>query len=153
MTRTYDYDGVGNLVERVDRNERIITYEYDKANRNTYEKWYDDVTLERTIGFSYDSAGNLWQATDPSGMYDYEYDALGRVTNEEQDINGLTPVVQYASVYDGPNRLDYIQANLGGTNDFKNSYGYDVLGRGGVAVLHLREDLRDVAHGGRVAKD
>ncbi len=128
-TRTYEYDGVGNLVERVDRNGRIITYEYDKANRNIYEKWYDDVTLERTIEFSYTAAGYLWEAMDPSGTYNYEYDALGRVMEEEQDIEGLTPVVKYASVYDGPNRLDYIQSEIGGTDDFKNSYAYDAWGR------------------------
>jgi RHS repeat-associated protein len=128
-TRTYAYDGASNLVERVDRNGRIISYEYDKANRNIYEKWYDDVTLERTIGFTYSAAGYLSQATDPSGTYNYEYDALGRVTEEEQDIEGLTPVVKYASVYDGPNRLDYIQSEIGGTDDFKNTYGYDAWGR------------------------
>lgn len=65
-TRTFAYDDAGNLTERIDRLGRKIEWVYDKANRQTDEKWYDGTTLVRTIGYTYDAAGRLSQATDPA---------------------------------------------------------------------------------------
>jgi len=152
-SRTYAYDAAGNLTDRIDRDGRKIHYDYDNANRNTAEKWYatDLTTLVRTIGFSYDAAGRLSEATDPSGTYNYSYDALGRLTNQEQAIDGLTPHIQYASLYNGASQPTQLQATVGTSSDFKNSYSYDSLARlsaviqqsvtGGNAVAAKRADF------------
>jgi len=63
--------------------------------------------------------------SDPAAAYDYIYDKLGRVTNETQDISGLTSELGFASQYDPNNELGDLQATIGTTADFHNTYIYD----------------------------
>jgi YD repeat-containing protein len=150
-TRTFTHDDAGNLVERIDRLGRKIEYVYDKAGRQTHEKWYDGITLVHTISYTYDAAGRLDQASDPQSAYGYDYDALGRVTYESQSIAGLSPLIEYNRVFDGANQVTSLQAIIAGTADFKNLYTYDNLNRlsqvtqqgvtGGNAVAAKRADF------------
>jgi len=156
-TRTFKYDAVGNLTERIDRLGRKIVYEYDNVYRNTNEKWYSGSTLVRTLSLAYSSAGDLATASDPAASYTYTYDSLGRVTNESQTIDGLTPTIQYQSTYDVASRRTQLQAQLGSTADFKNVYTYDNLNRltvleqqgtsGGNTVAQKRADFAYDASG------
>jgi len=82
-----------------------------------------------TLGYTYDAAGQLTQATDPSATYHYTYDALGRITNNSQTIAGLTPTVTYASTFNALGSLTSLAATIGSTADFKNTYVYDQLQR------------------------
>jgi RHS repeat-associated protein len=150
-TRTFTYDTAGNLTERVDRLGRKIEYVYDNLDRNTAEKWYTGTTLVRTLSFTFDAASQLTAASDPAASYSYTLDNLGRVTNETQAITGLTPQIQYQSKYDAASRRTELQAILGSTADFKNTYTYDNLHRltvleqqgtaGGHAVAEKRVDF------------
>jgi len=150
-TRTFAYDGVGNLTERVDRLGRETDYLYDKANRPTDEKWYDGATLVRTISYTYDTAGRLYQATDPDSTYGYTYNGLGQVTYESQSYAGFSPLIEYTSTLDGAGKLTALAAAIAGTSDFKNTFSYDTLARvssivqqgqtGGNAVAEKRADF------------
>ena len=150
-TRTFTYDDVGNLTERIDRLGRKIEYVYDKGNRQTHEKWYDGMTLVRTIGYTYDAAGRLDSATDPAATYGYDYDALGRTTYESQSFANFTALLEYERAFDGAHQLTTLEAIIAGTADFKNIYTYDDLNRldrvtqqgvsGGNAVAEKRADF------------
>jgi YD repeat-containing protein len=90
--------------------------------------------LVRTLSFTFDAAS-----------YTYSYDALDRVTSEGQSIQNLPLVVQYQSKYDSASRRTELQAVVGSTNDFQNTYTYDNLGR----VTRLQQ--QDVTGGNSVA--
>jgi RHS repeat-associated protein len=128
-TRTFKYDAASNLTEKVDRLGRKTVWEYDNRYRNTAEKWYDGSTLVRTLSFTYNAASQLTAASDPAATYGFTLDNLGRVTTESQDLSGLTPQLQYVSTYDAASRRTQLQAKIGGTNDFKNTFTYDNLHR------------------------
>ncbi len=143
--RTFKYDAVGNLTEKVDRLGRKTVWEYDNRYRNTAEKWYDGSTLVRTLSFTYNAASALTAASDPAASYAYTLDNLGRVTTESQDLAGLTPQLQYVSTYDAASRRTQLQAKIGGTNDFKNTFTYDNVHR----LTKLEQ--QDVSGGNTVA--
>jgi RHS repeat-associated protein len=144
---------VGNLQDRIDRDGRKIHCDYDKANRPTDEKWYDTdlTTLVRTISYTYDNAGRLYQATDPDSTYGYTYDSLGQVTYESQSYAGFSPLIEYDSTLDGAGKLTHLAATIAGTADFENTFSYDTLARvssiiqqnqtGGNAVAEKRADF------------
>lgn len=128
-TRTFKYDAVSNLIERVDRLGRKTVWEYDSRYRATNEKWYDGVTLVRTLSFTYDAAGQLLTASDPAAGYGFEYDGLGRVTSETQSLGALAFDIEYESQYDAASNRTELLALVDGAADFKNSYLYDDLNR------------------------
>jgi YD repeat-containing protein len=92
-TRTFKYDAVGNLIERVDRLGRKMELVYDNLYRMTAEKWYDGVNLVRTLEFDYDIASRLVEATDPAATLGFTYDNLGRVIAESQSFAGFSPLM------------------------------------------------------------
>jgi YD repeat-containing protein len=55
---------------------------------------------ERTLTFTYDAADQLTAASDPAAAYSYVYDNLGRVTQQTQDLAGLTPNVIFNQAFD-----------------------------------------------------
>jgi len=102
-TRYFEYNAAGTLVRRIDREDRVRQFEYDYLYRNTAEIWYNSVAdadadqnRQNTISFTYDSAGRMLTAEDDFAEYAYSYDRLGRVTNVDNEIVGLTPVVSFA---------------------------------------------------------
>jgi len=65
---------MSNLTEKIDRLGRKTVYEYDNLQRNTQEKWYDGVTLLRTIEMAYDASGHLTEVTDPAATLGFTFD-------------------------------------------------------------------------------
>jgi YD repeat-containing protein len=128
-SRSFEYDAVGNLVEKTDRLGRVTEYVYDNLYRRTSEVWKDGMSTVRTLSFTYDLAGQLLSASDPAADYDYVYDGLGRVTEIETDIDGLTPLISYAQAYNAVGNRTSLAVELGANDDFLNSYTYDNLQR------------------------
>ena len=126
FTRSFHYDAAGNLTRKIDRDSRTIDYVYDNLNRNIAEKWLNSSnSVIETIAFAYDAAGQLTQASDSAGTYTYSYDNLGRPTTQDQQLSGLTPQLEYTSQYNALSLLTQVQAKIGTTNDFQNTYQYD----------------------------
>jgi|GEM_PF-1725848 len=129
-TRSFIYDAVGNLRFATDRLGRTIEYVYDDLHRNTQEKWYDNQqNLVRTIGFDYDTADQLLSVSDPSANFSYDYDGLGRITAESQNIVGLAPQIDFAKSYYDVGTRKQVRASIGGTADYQTDYYYDDLHR------------------------
>ncbi len=127
--RTYKYDAYGRLQEKVDRLGRITRYEYDTLHHLAAEKWYDGVTLERTIAYDFDAVGNLREVSDPVATYAYQYDNLNRQISVTQTIAGLSASIVIDKQYDAEGRRVGLQATIGATADFANQYVYDAAGR------------------------
>ncbi|MFO0903211.1 MAG: RHS repeat-associated core domain-containing protein [Pirellulales bacterium] len=83
----------------------------------------------RTISYVYDDAGQLTSVADPDSAYAYTYDALGRVTEVDNDGTPDAPHVVLAMTYDAASRRSGLSATIDATADFANTYSYDNLGR------------------------
>ena len=120
------YDFAGNVTSTTDRDSRTINYTYDNLNRKIKEEW---VGTGAATTWSWDSKGLLTQVSDPASTYSYAYDKLDRPTTLTLSLAGLpTPVVLTESYDAAGNRLN-LSANVNGTGDFANSFGYDDLNR------------------------
>ena len=81
----------------------------------------------RTISYVYDDAGQLTSVADPDSAY--AYDALGRVTEVDNDGTPDAPHVVLAMTYDAASRRTGLSATIDAMADFANTYSYDHLGR------------------------
>jgi len=130
-TTTYNYDGVGNLISKLDRKGQLTQYAYDGINRLHVITYADSSTLtitwdggnrptnfadtvNDTIGRGYDGLDQLLQETGPQGTINYTYDAAGRRQNVT--IAGQAQPIVYG--FDNANRLKSITqgANVVGWN-------------------------------------
>lgn len=110
---TYAFDTVGNKTEQVDRNGRKIIFGYDQLNRLTREDWYAGDSVIRSIGMTYDNAGNQLSVSDADSSYAFTYNTLSRV--EEVDNQGTTgiPRIILGYQYDNNGNLISTEDNLG----------------------------------------
>jgi RHS repeat-associated protein len=86
-------------------------------------------SIERMLTYGYDAASQLILAEDPAARYTYQYDGLGRLASQSQEIAGLTPLIEYQSQFDLAGNRTELTALLGGSVDFQNTYTYDDLHR------------------------
>jgi YD repeat-containing protein len=108
-------------------------------------------TLERTISYTYDAAGQLTAASDPDSSYAVTYDNLGRVTEVDNNNTTGVPRVILDTAYNAAGDRATLAATVAGTDDFLNTYTYDDLHRlttvtqdsqtGGNSVADKRVDL------------
>jgi YD repeat-containing protein len=108
--------------------------------------------ISRTIASSYNAAGELVSVSDPSATINLTRDNLGRATSV-QNILGSASALQFTfqQTFDAVHQRTELRAAHGLTNDFRNTYAYDKLGRltsvaqsgqsGGNAVVNKRVDL------------
>ncbi len=143
LVESYVYDAIGNLTSKTDRKAQTINYVYDALSRLTH-KGYPDAT---GVDYVYDLAGKIKQVTDPTGVYGFAYDNMGRLlgtSTQYSFIPGQTFTNSYA--YDAAsNRTSFISPH-GGTDTYaydtvsqltsitdsatgQFTFGYDALGR------------------------
>lgn len=124
----YWYDGNGNRVGRVDRNEQSFTFVY--TNRNFLMNKISD---DETISFTYDLTGKRTSMSDGTGNTFYTYDSY----------NGSLKKVVYpdgraiAYSYDANNRRSHMQDPFG-ANVY---YSYDEMNR----LTGVRTALDEIA--------
>jgi len=96
-TITYTYDTAGNLATVTDARNKVTEYTYDDLYRVTDIEYPTDSGND--VSFTYDSCtngeGRLCSVTDATGTTDYDYDALGRVTQVEETRGALTFTTSY----------------------------------------------------------
>lgn len=123
---TYAYNGDGTLSSKTDARGTAATYSYDAAGRLARIAF---PAPAEDIFFYYDSTGStfgrgrLTSMTDPSGTTTYQYDALGRVTQEVKTVLGVAYTTSYA--YDGAGNLLSIRYPSGRVVE----YGYNGINR------------------------
>jgi RHS repeat-associated protein len=152
---SYDYDAAGRLTERTDRRGLVTELNYDDLDRMTSEVWKDGSSTVRTLSFSYDAAGNLLSASDPSASYDYTYDNLYRTTQTEIDYGVGVNSFQLTASFDAASQRTSlgleVDSGSGWGDDLLDSYTFDALGRvtqitqagqaGGATVQDKRVDF------------
>lgn len=136
VTTTFVYSLAGDLIEVVDGEDYVFTYEYDLAHR-----LIEETNPEGTIGYIYDDVGNLIRRTDANEHeWDYEYDLLDRLTmtfnpedhrfDYEYDlVSNLVAVTDArrnttTTEFDGLNRPISILNPL----DYETLFDYDAVG-------------------------
>ncbi|MFH0790210.1 MAG: LamG-like jellyroll fold domain-containing protein [Candidatus Omnitrophota bacterium] len=138
----YDYDKLGNIISKTDKNENTTYFAYDEMNRliettdpfqNTLRNTYDGngnlVSItdkrENTTTFTYDAANRKTSVIDPNeNKTGFEYDKSGNLTKE---TNALGVVTKYE--YDKLNRLTRKIVGEGLSNARVFSFEYNELGR------------------------
>lgn len=93
ILETHDYDGFGNLVEKlvnnsIDSQTQTEINEYDTKGRFVIKN-IDNLGLETKI--SYNDWGQIKKETDPSGnTIENEYDNWGKLTRSKSNLGGVT---------------------------------------------------------------
>ncbi len=131
----------------------MTEYAYDNLQRLIQERWKNGAATVNTLAFAYDSAGQLFSASDNYSNYTYLFDALGRLTKETV-ANPGAPTVELNQKFDAVGNRTELLARLnhgsGFRDDLKNAYTYDALRRmtrvdqfgvGGNAVAEKRADF------------
>jgi RHS repeat-associated protein len=117
---SYVYDAIGNLTSKTDRKAQTIHYVYDALNRLTH-KGYPDST---GVDYVYDLAGKIKQVTDPTGVYGFAYDNMGRLVGTSTQY-AFIPNQTFSNtyVYDAASNRTSFTSPHGGTD----TYAYDTL--------------------------
>lgn len=120
------FDAAGNLKTRTDARGVTVTYSYDAANRLT-QIIYPSAAENTT--YTYDScrAGKLCQVVDASGTHAYQYDGLGRQSQEvwtaSAALGGHAFTTSYSwTAFDQPLTITSQSGRV-------VSYSYDSIGR------------------------
>jgi RHS repeat-associated protein len=135
---TYAYDPDGLQISSTDADGHVQNVTYDSLNRKIGETWLTFDIAVNVQTFTYDAAGNQLTAADYNGAYTMAYDALDRMTSEQQPF-GQT----LTFAYDAENNQTVVQDSQSGTT----TSVYDVLNRlttiefGGPGQTTLRENL------------
>ncbi|GAB4240677.1 MAG: hypothetical protein Kow00109_15880 [Acidobacteriota bacterium] len=96
-TTAYDWDDAGRLVQRTDARGIVTTTSYDALGRPVFVA-YSDPTPD--VQYTYDQGpngvGRLYAVANAVATSVFFYDPMGRVTREEQVIDGRPFVGEYA---------------------------------------------------------
>ncbi|MEL7265517.1 MAG: RHS repeat-associated core domain-containing protein, partial [Planctomycetota bacterium] len=94
VSRSFEFDIVGNLTQSVDRNGRATRHSYDKLHNPQSERWY--ATL-----------ADLDNGVPAIGGFDFSYDSLNRLTHVSDDLffEALPGSHRYVLGYDDAGRL------------------------------------------------
>ena len=141
-TRTHGYDASGNQVAATDRDGRARRFTFDPVGRQTSEVWLDaQGNPVRTIGYTYDAAGRMTDASDPNSAVHYAFDANGRVASSSNQGAPGAPTVVLSYSFDAAGnvvgRTDTVNGRAGATD----AYSYDALDR----LTRLTESGQNVA--------
>jgi RHS repeat-associated protein len=122
LAESYSYDAVGNLLSKTDRKGQTIQYVYDALYRLTQKTYPDSTSVE----YVYDLAGKVQQVSDPSGVYGFAYDNMGRLIGTATQYAFLAgQTYTNAYTYDAASNRTSLTAPDGSTN----TYSYDTLNR------------------------
>ncbi|MGB7323492.1 MAG: putative Ig domain-containing protein, partial [Rubripirellula sp.] len=132
-TRLYDYDAMGNQTRMKDRNDRVITREFNTRDQVTREDWLDDTdTILDTLTYNYTVDGRLSQAT--HGAIDvtrnFTDDGNRQVAGETTNHVPIGGAIELTIGYDSLGRRDSAAWIADTEALFGQQYQYtDALGR------------------------
>jgi RHS repeat-associated protein len=121
FSESYTYDLVGNLLSKTDRKNQTIQYVYDALYRLS-SKTYPDTT---NVEYTYDLVGKIKSVTDPTGVYGFAYDNMGRLISTTTNYTFVPGTYTNAYSYDAASNRQSLTA----PDTSITTYGYDTLNR------------------------
>jgi RHS repeat-associated protein len=97
---TYQYDGAGNLIQKIDAKNQKTEYVYNDAGRLETVMYYssdDHNNPVKTVNLTYDKVGNVKTYDDGTTSSGYFYDDLHRKTSENLNYGSFN--LSYAYTY------------------------------------------------------
>jgi YD repeat-containing protein len=119
---TYTYDGAGNLTRKVDPKNQKIEYGYDDAGRLGTVKYFSvssDTSPVKTVGFTFDKAGNLKTYNDGATSGSYTYDDAYRKLSETINYGSFSLGYSYTYYKNGQKK------SFTDPSGVTYEYGYD----------------------------
>jgi YD repeat-containing protein len=95
LTLFFYRNALGNIVTKIDRGSRAISWTFDKRNRPTFEIWYDSLTSFRAnkphkkITTTYNNRGKLESINDGENKFTFSYGAFGNEIKQTQNLSGF----------------------------------------------------------------
>ncbi|MDR0390499.1 MAG: hypothetical protein LBH59_01225, partial [Planctomycetaceae bacterium] len=134
--RFFCYDANGNITIKVDRNNRVTTWSYDKHARPTSETWYaswrsfaENKTPIKKITTTYNHSGKIAKINDGNNEFNFAYGIFGNKITESQNLMDLAKPIEFNFVTDinGLNTEKVLK--IGNKIDHVNNYEVDSLNR------------------------
>jgi RHS repeat-associated protein len=119
----FTFNASGELLTRIDRNNRRIDFEYDADHRPIKETW--DTTPKRITNYTYNTLGQLTSATDPDSALAITYDGIGRQKSVDNQGTPGAPRLVISYDYDANGNVTHVRDSLGGVTE----HIYDPLDR------------------------
>jgi RHS repeat-associated protein len=124
VLQQWAYDDAHNLKNRTTVNGEIQYFTYDIRNRKTGMSWSNNVDW---ASFTYYADSRLYTAQNGNSTVTRQYDDAGRLTLDQQNVNGLGTVsVNYG--YDDDGKENHLWVP-GANPSYDYTYGYDAMGR------------------------
>jgi RHS repeat-associated protein len=135
---TYAYDKDSRLISSTDRDGRLITYAYDADGRMLGQTWQVSGSTVNLLTFTYDNNGNQLTVANNAGTYTMTYDALDRMSTEQEPFN-----LTLTFTYDAASNRTLVQDSLGGVTTTVYDGANRLTSRqfGGTAQTPFRVDL------------
>lgn len=134
--QSWTYDAAGNLSSRttvgtLQAPGKTQSFTYDIRNRKTEMRWSNNAEWAQ---FGYDDASRLLTAKNGTGAWNANristvtriYDAAGRLTRDQQAVNGLAAAKNVDYEYDDDGKQRHLYVN-GASYDY--TFSYDAMGR------------------------
>ncbi|MFH1722987.1 MAG: LamG-like jellyroll fold domain-containing protein [Elusimicrobiota bacterium] len=143
-TFTQSYNEAGTLATLEDEQSKT-QFSYNEVNRPVHiTETNKAASLQVNLGYSYDKNGGMTSMVTPWGIYQYEYDVMGRMVSLESPL-GQTVTFSYDALsrkkttllsngitvsydYDADSRMTGIETRRNGASVLSFAYGYDVSG-------------------------
>ena len=132
----YVYDPGDRLTSTTDALGQVRNVTYDALNRETGETWVVAGATTNTQAFTYDAANNQLTASDNSGTYTMTYDALDRMSTEQEPFS-LSLTFGYDAASDRVTVTDSFQGVTTSTFDALGRLTERQFGGTGQTALHV----------------
>ncbi|MCL2028764.1 MAG: hypothetical protein FWG79_09820, partial [Bacteroidales bacterium] len=120
-TRRFEYEG-RLPVRKIDRNGRVIEFEYNDFGRPVAEKWLDGAKTVKTFLYTYDRANNMVLVDDGLTKIEYDFDVVDRKTKSQMKIEGMNQPVSFMTTYNELGLKSRVAVSL---CDYVNDYAYN----------------------------
>jgi RHS repeat-associated protein len=136
VTRYFCYDANGNMVIKIDRNNRTTLWTHDKHNRPTSETWHsswrafiDNKQPIKKFTTTYNHSGKIESIQDGDNKFAFAYGIFGNKIKEVQNLSNFEKPIEFNFTTD-VNGLNIEKSlKIGDKIDHTNKYETDSLNR------------------------
>jgi RHS repeat-associated protein len=135
-TRYFYYDVTGNITIKVDRNNRVTSWTYDKLNRPTSEVWHDtwrsfheNKQPIKKFTTTYNHSGKIASTEDGDNKFTFAYGIFGNEIKQTQNLADLEKPIEFNFTTDTNGLKTEKILKVADKIDHVNKYEVDALNR------------------------